>query len=127
MAALMLGAMKSNNCPKLQFEGIYAFRVDAESSAVIRFYADRVVLVSTSINDYAQVMTWFNREPENFSRVLTGKYSRDKNCSIQFKVKGETGVQVYTGNIVNDTLLNLQILNPATKAKTSREYKFVKL
>ncbi|MGL5889145.1 MAG: hypothetical protein ACRC3B_04635 [Bacteroidia bacterium] len=120
-------AFKGDSCPALQFEGIYTYKIDSESSAVIRFYADKVVIVSSSINDYKQVMTWFNRDPENFSRVLTGKYKRSsKNCSLVFNVKGETGEQRYEGIIINDSLLSLNIFNPATKAKTTRQYKFVK-
>lgn len=119
--------LKADKCPSLQFEGIYTFKIDNESSAVIRFYSDRVVLVSTSVNDYKQVMTWFNRDPENYSRVLTGKYKREsKSCSIRFTVKGETGEQRYEGQVISDSLLQLNIFNPATKAKASRQYKFVK-
>jgi hypothetical protein len=120
-------AFKGDKCPVLQFDGIYTYKIDTESSAVIRFYADNVVLVSTSVNDYKQVMTWFNRDPENFSRILTGKYKRSsQNCSVKFTVKGETGEQRYEGQIVNDSLLDLNIFNPATKTKTKRLYKFVK-
>jgi hypothetical protein len=120
-------AFKGDKCPVLQFDGIYTFKIDTESSAVIRFYADNVVLVSTSVNDYKQVMTWFNRDPENFSRILTGKYKRSsKNCSVKFTVKGETGEQRYEGQIISDSLIDLNIFNPATKAKTKRLYKFVK-
>ncbi len=120
-------AFKGDKCPALQFDGIYTFKIDSESSAIIRFYPDNVVLVSTSVNDYKQVMTWFNRDPENFSRILTGKYKRSsKNCTIKFTVKGETGEQRYEGQIINEQLLELNIFNPATKAKTKRQYKFVK-
>ncbi|MCA6363683.1 MAG: hypothetical protein IM638_11655 [Bacteroidetes bacterium] len=123
---ILLTALKADKCPSLLYDGIYTFKVDAESSAIIRFYPDRVVLVSTSVNNYADVMTWFNREPENFSRVLTGKYKLGNECKLSFKVKGETGEQIYNGQIENDSLISFQIFNPATKAKTIRSYKFVK-
>jgi hypothetical protein len=123
---ILLTALKADKCPPLQYNGIYTFKVDAESSAIIRFYPDRVVLVSTSVNNYADVMTWFNRDPENFSRVLTGKYKIGNECKISFKVKGETGEQIYNGRIENDTIIYMQIFNPATRAKTTRNYKFVK-
>lgn len=123
---ILLTALKADNCPKLQFNGIYTFMVDAESSAIIRFYPDRVVLVSTSVNNYADVMTWFNRDPENFSRVLTGKYKTGNECKLSFKVKGETGEQIYNGRIESDSTISLQIYNPSTKAKATRTYKFVK-
>jgi hypothetical protein len=123
---ILLTGLKTDNCPKLLFNGIYTFKVDAESSAIIRFYPDKVVLVSTSVNNYADVMTWFNRDPENFSRVLTGKYKSGNECKLSFKVKGETGEQLYNGIIVSDSLISFQIYNPSTKAKTSRSYKFVK-
>jgi hypothetical protein len=124
---IIIAAFKGDKCPAVQFNGIYTFKIDSESSAVIRFYADRVVLVSTSVNDYKQVMTWFNRDPENFSRILTGKYKcSSKACSIKFNVKGETGEQRYEGIIINDSLLDLTIFNPATRTQTKRQYKFVK-
>jgi len=85
-----------------------------------------VVLVSTSVNDYSKVMTWFNRDPENFSRVLTGKYKIAKDCSIAFKVKGETGEQKYSGKIVDSNTLELHVFNPKDHTSTDRTYTFVK-
>src|ERR1044072_1029038 len=118
---------KDSACPSLSFDGIYVFKLDNESSAVIRFYDDKVVLVSTSINDYSKVMTWFNRDPENFSRVLTGKYKIGKSdCSIRFSVKGETGEQKYSGKIIDDKTLDLHIFNPKDKTTTDHTYTFVK-
>ncbi|HET6990065.1 MAG TPA: hypothetical protein VFJ43_02025, partial [Bacteroidia bacterium] len=94
--------------PRVQFDGIYVYKLDTENSAIIRFYDDGVVLVSSSINDYSQVMTWFNRDKENFSRVLTGKYKiGEKDLSIKFIVKGETGEQKYSGFITDDKTLQL--------------------
>lgn len=124
---VMVLAFRRTDCPALLYDGIYTYKVDAESSAVIRFYSDRLVLVSTSTNNYKEVMTWFNRDPENLSRVLTGKYSlKSGSCQLSFKVKGETGKQNYTGTLRTDKTLDLQIYNPATKTKTQRTYTFVK-
>jgi hypothetical protein len=118
---------KDSACPKLTFDGIYVYKLDEETSAVIRFYDDKVVLVSTSINDYSKVMTWFNRDPENFSRVLTGKYKiGTSNCTIRFNVKGETGEQKYSGTIADDKTLNLHIFNPKDQTSTDRTYTYVK-
>jgi hypothetical protein len=118
---------EKKTCPTLQFDGIYVFKIDNENSAVIRFYSDKLVLVSTSVNDYAAVMTWFNRDPENASRVLTGKYSvKSKNCSVNFRVKGETGEQVYSGIITDEKTIQFSIYNPKDKTSTSRSYTFVK-
>lgn len=113
--------------PNVQYDGIYAYKIDSENSAVIRFYEDGVVLVSTSINDYSKVMTWFNRDKENFSRVLTGKYKMGKrNASIRFHVKGETGEQKYSGFITADKTLELHVFNPKDQTSTDRVYTFVK-
>jgi hypothetical protein len=113
--------------PDVQFDGIYVYKLDDENSAVIRFYEDGVVLVSTSVNDYSKVMTWFNRDKENFSRVLTGKYKTGKrDASIHFTVKGETGEQKYSGFITADKTLELHIFNPKDKSSTDRIYTFVK-
>jgi hypothetical protein len=118
---------KDNNCGGLIFDGIYVYPIDKETSGIIRFYEDKVVLVSTSVNDYSKVMTWFNRDPENFSRVLTGKYKITKSdCSIRFKVKGETGQQNFSGTIVDANTLQLHIVNPADGSATDRKYTFVK-
>src|ERR1700741_5688092 len=85
--------------PNVEFNGIYVYKIDEESSAVIRFYEDGLVLVSTSVNDYSKVMTWFNRDKENLFRVLSGKYKKGKrDASIRFNVKGETGEQQFSGH-----------------------------
>ncbi len=116
-----------SSCPSLSFDGIYVYKVDNESSAVIRFYDDKVVLVSSSINDYSKVLTWFNRDPENFSRILTGKYKTDKNnCAIRFTVKGETGEQKYSGKIIDGKTIDLHIFNPKDNTSTDRTYTFIK-
>ncbi len=113
--------------PTVQYDGIYVFKLDKENSAVIRFYEDGVVIVSTSINDYSKVMTWFNRDKENFSRVLTGKYKMGKrNASIRFHVKGETGEQKYSGFITAEKTLELHVFNPKDQTSTDRIYSFVK-
>jgi hypothetical protein len=113
--------------PNVEFDGIYVYKLDAENSAVIRFYEDGVVIVSTSINDYSKVMTWFNRDKENFSRVLSGKYKMGKrDMSIRFNVKGETGEQKFSGHILADKTLQLHVVNPLDKTSTDRIYTFVK-
>lgn len=109
----------------VEFDGIYVYKLDAESSAVIRFYEDGIVIVSTSVNDYSKVMTWFNRDKENFSRVLSGKYKKGKrDGSIRFNVKGETGEQKFTGHILPDKTLELHVFNPKDKTSTDRIYTF---
>ena len=111
--------------PNVEFDGIYVYKLDAENSAVIRFYEDGVVLVSTSINDYSKVMTWFNRDEENFSRVLSGKYKKgQRDASIRFNVKGETGEQKFSGHIIHDKTLELHVFNPKDKTSTDRIYTF---
>lgn len=117
---------KGNNCPAISCDGIYVYKLDAESSAVIRFYPDGIVLVSTSVNDYSKVLTWFNRDPENYSRVLTGKYKVSGSCAVKFNVKGETGEQRYSGTIQDSKTLQLHVFNPKEKTSTDRAYSFVK-
>ena len=113
--------------PKVEYDGIYVYKIDSENSAVIRFYEDGVVIVSSSINDYTKVLTWFNRDKENFSRVLTGKYKTEKrDASIRFHVKGETGEQKYSGFITGEKTLELHILNPKDQTTTDRVYSFIK-
>jgi hypothetical protein len=112
--------------PNVEFDGIYVYKLDAENSAVIRFYEDGVVIVSTSVNDYSKVMTWFNRDKENFSRVLSGKYKKGKDGSLKFNVKGETGEQKFSGHILADKTLQLHVVNPADKTSTDRIYTFVR-
>ncbi len=128
---LIFGALSSLSFlayrPKVEFDGIYNYKLDKENSAVIRFYEDGVVIVSTSVNDFSKVMTWFNRDKENFSRVLSGKYKKGKrDASIRFNVKGETGEQRYTGHILADKTLELHIFNPGDKTNTDRIYTFWK-
>lgn len=119
---LILLAFKGDACKPLS-DGIYVYKLDSEHSAVIRFYDDKTVLVSTSVNNYADVMSWLNRDPENFSRVLTGKYKMS-GCAIRFKVKGETGYEKFEGTVSGNTI-SMHIVNPNGTA-TDREYAFVK-
>jgi hypothetical protein len=108
---------------KISYNGIYAIKLDEEHSAVLRFYEDGTVLASTSVNDYMDVMTWFNKE--NKDMVLKGKY-KIKKCSISFSVNGQTGDQEYDGTI-EDNKLNLKLTNKETKKYTTRTYTFFAL
>lgn len=102
----------------LKFEGIYVFKVDAESSAVLRFYDDGTVIASTSINNYKKVVTWFNKE--NVDMVLSGKY-KVKKCVVKFKVKGMTGEQEYKGKISGQTI-DFELKDAKSKATVQRTY-----
>jgi hypothetical protein len=115
-------SITTDNC-SLNYKGIYAIKLDEESSAVLRFYEDGTVLASTSVNDYMDVMTWFNKE--NKDMVLKGTY-KIKKCEISFSVTGQTGQQNYEGTIQGDKLV-LNITNKETKKKTSRTYAFYAL
>lgn len=127
LSVALLGLSLKVYYMNVQFDGIYVYKIDSESSAVIRFYDDGVVLVSSSVNDYSKVMTWFNRDKENFSRVLTGKYKTGKkDGSIRFNVKGETGEQKYSGFILADKTIQLHVFNPKDKTGADRIYTFVK-
>jgi hypothetical protein len=108
---------------KVNYKGIYAFKLDEENSAVLRFFEDGTVLASTSINDYMDVMTWFNKE--NKEMVLKGTY-KIKKCSISFSVSGSTGEQEYDGTIEGDKLI-FTLTNKETKKHTTRTYSFFAL
>ncbi|TND00636.1 MAG: hypothetical protein FD123_4341 [Bacteroidetes bacterium] len=128
--ALLLVSFKAPECPFLEMGGIYVYKIDAEYSAMIRFYNDGLVLVTTSDKPYKEVLDWFNNQPENLSRVLSGKYKvSKKNCTVSFKVKGESGKQEFSGTIGKNSL-DMTITNPAQngqkKTSTRRTYTFVK-
>lgn len=120
--ASILYSFRSDKC-SLSYNGIYAIRLDEEHSAVLRFYEDGTVLASTSVNDYMDVMTWFNKD--NRQMVLTGSY-RIKKCKIRFDVSGMTGSQSYEGTI-SDNTLSVVITDEASKKSTSRTYTFYAL
>jgi hypothetical protein len=105
----------------VSFEGIYTASIDEETDGHIRFYKDGVVLVSTSVKDIKDVKTWFHKENED--RVLRGKYKLRK-CNIRFSVSGETGEQIYSGQVSGDELI-LTIENGKNKARTTRVYKLI--
>jgi hypothetical protein len=111
-----------NNC-KVNYNGIYAVKLDDEHSAVLRFYEDGTVLASTSVNDYMDVMSWFNKE--NKDMVLKGNY-KIKGCSIKFKVSGMTGEQSYEGEIVENKI-NFELKNKDSKKGINRSYSFFAL
>lgn len=111
-----------DNC-KVKYNGIYAIKLDEEHSAVLRFYEDGTVLASSSVNDYMDVMTWFIKE--NKDMVLKGNY-KIKQCSIKFKVSGNSGEQSYEGEIQGDKI-NFELKNKDSKKGIKRTYNFFAL
>ena len=112
-------AFQSDNC-KLSYKGIYAIKLDEEHSAILRFFEDGTVLASTSVNDYFNVMTWFNKE--NKEMVLMGKY-KIKKCVIKFEVEGQSGTQEYEGTIEGDKI-NFEVKDKKTKGVAKRVYTY---
>ena len=108
---------------QVKYNGIYAFKIDDESSAVLRFYEDGVVLASTSVNDYMDVMSWFNKE--NKDMVLKGNY-KIKDCTAKFKVSGVSGEQNYEGQMTGDKI-NFELINKDSKKSVKRTYTFYAL
>jgi hypothetical protein len=108
---------------KLNYNGIYAIKLNEEHSAVLRFYEDGTVLASTSVNDYMDVMTWFNKE--NKDMVLKGKY-KVKKCGISFNVSGQTGEQSFEGEIAGNRI-SFTLKNKDSKKGINRTYTFFAL
>lgn len=107
----------------VKFNGIYAYKLDNEHSAIIRFYEDGTVLASTSVNDYMDVFSWFHKE--NKDMVLKGTYSI-KKCSVKFEVTGMTGEQKYKG-VISDNTIDVKLTDAATKKTANRTYTFFAL
>ncbi|MCW3083105.1 MAG: hypothetical protein JWP12_471 [Bacteroidetes bacterium] len=118
----LFSSFSTGNCA-VNYKGIYAIKLDDEHSAVLRFYEDGTVLASTSINDYMDVMTWFNKD--NKDMVLKGKY-KIKKCTISFDVSGMTGEQSYTGTI-EDGKLNITLTDKESKKHATRTYTYYAL
>jgi hypothetical protein len=117
-----LSSFLPENCD-LKYKGIYAIKLDEEHSAVLRFYEDGTVLASTSVNDYMDVMGWFNKD--NKDMVLKGTY-KVKKCAIKFSVSGMTGEQSYEGEISGDRI-NFELSNKDSKKTAKRTYTFYAL
>ena len=117
--AFILCAFYSDNCA-VKYHGIYAIKLDEEHSAILRFYEDGTVLASSSVNDYFNVMTWFNAE--NKDMVLKGKY-KIKKCAIKFEVEGVSGDQEYDGTISGDKI-DFDIKDKKSKAVIKRTYTY---
>ena len=111
-----------SNCV-IKYNGIYAYKLDNEHSAIIRFYEDGTALASTSVNDYMDVFSWFHKE--NKDMVLKGTYSL-KKCVIKFEVTGMTGEQKYKGT-VSDNTIDVKLTDTATKKTANRTYTFFAL
>lgn len=116
-------AKKSGESCTVKYNGIYAYKLDNENSAIIRFYEDGTVLASTSVNDYMDVFSWFHQE--NKDMVLKGKYTI-KKCSIKFDVSGMTGEQKYKGTI-NGNTIDITLTDEASKKTAKRTYTFFAL
>jgi hypothetical protein len=111
-----------DNCA-VNYKGIYAIKLDEEHSAVLRFYEDGTVLASTSVNDYMDVMSWFNKE--NKDMVLKGTY-KIKKCAVRFSVSGMNGGQDYEGTISGNKI-DFELKNKDSKKGTKRTYTFFAL
>ncbi len=111
-----------SNCA-IKYNGIYAYKIDNEHSAIIRFYEDGTALASTSVNDYMDVFSWFHKE--NKDMVLKGTYSL-KKCVVKFEVTGMTGEQKYKGT-VSDNTIDVKLTDAATKKTANRTYTFFAL
>ena len=111
-----------SNCA-VKYNGIYAYKLDNEHSAIIRFYEDGTALASTSVNDYMDVFSWFHKE--NKDMVLMGSYSV-KKCAIKFEVKGMTGEQKYKGSVSENTI-DVKLTDATTKKTANRVYAFFAL
>ena len=107
------------NCT-VKYNGIYAYRIDNENSAVLRFYEDGTVLASSSVNDYFDVFSWFHKD--NKDMVLTGTW-KIKKCGIKFEVKGMTGEQKYEGTISDDSI-TVELKDGKSKKSVTRTYTF---
>lgn len=107
----------------VKYNGIYAFKINEEHSAVLRFYEDGTVLASSSVNDYMDVFSWFHKE--NKDMVLMGKY-KIKKCKITFDVSGSTGEQKYEGEINGDKI-EFELSDKASKKSAKRSYTFYAL
>lgn len=114
---------KENTTCTVKYNGIYAFQLDKEQSAVIRFYEDGTVLASTSVNDYMDVFSWFHKE--NKELVLKGSY-KIKGCAIKFEVTGMTGKQKYKGTI-SDNTIDIKLTDEESKKTVNRVYTFFAL
>ncbi len=110
------------NCAAM-YNGIYAYKIDNEHSAIIRFYKDGTVLASTSVNDYMDVFSWFHKE--NKDMVLKGTY-KIKKCEIKFEVTGISGEQKYKGVISGNTLA-IKLTDNESKKTADRVYTFFAL
>ena len=113
---------EKSNCA-VMYNGIYAFKIDNEHSAIIRFYEDGTVLASTSVNDYMDVFSWFHKE--NKDMVLKGTY-KIKKCEIKFEVTGMSGEQKYKGVITGNTLA-IKLTDNESKKTADRVYTFFAL
>lgn len=122
LLSIVLFSFKGTTC-SVNYKGIYAFQLDKEHSAILRFYEDGTVLASTSVNDYLDVMTWFNKD--NKDMVLKGTYKL-KKCAIKFHVSGMTGEQEYEGEIQGDNI-EFDLRDKGSKQSTKRSYTFFAL
>jgi len=114
---------KNNATCNVKYNGIYAYQLDNENSAIIRFYEDGTVLASTSVNDYMDVFSWFHKE--NKDMVLKGTYAI-KKCAIKFEVTGMTGEQKYKGSVLENSI-DIKLTDAATKKTVNRVYTFYAL
>jgi hypothetical protein len=114
---------KENTLCPVKYNGIYAFQLDTEHSAILRFYEDGTVLASTSVNDYMDVFSWFHKE--NKDMVLKGTY-KIKKCEIKFEVKGMTGDQKYKGRVSGNTI-EMKLTDSESKKSANRVYTFFAL
>jgi hypothetical protein len=67
----------------------------------LKFYNDSTVIETSSIANYTEIDTWFNKEYKNISK---GKFYI-KNDSLFFYTESKNGTVNYSGKILNKKLI----------------------
>lgn len=117
--ALAFFGLFAQKC-KPNLNGFYYFKVNEESSAVLRFFANGEVIATTSNNKYEEVEKYFTLEKKDL--MLSGKY-KWKKCSSSFTLGGDTGKQMYRVEKKNENLI-VNIRDNSSAQTIQRTYLF---
>jgi hypothetical protein len=97
---------------------------DSETLSLLRFYNNFTVIgVSTyaTLNEIQTVLKWFNKENSN-KNFSEGIYTLIGDNKIIFDLKGLSGIVSYTGEILNNQNMHVQVHSHINNFKHQKTY-----
>jgi hypothetical protein len=125
---LMIFISSCSSSNSVRFDGIYQGETQSDSKKFIRFYKNGTVLsVASTVDAEAHdVVKWLKIEKIETGNFSKGKYEINQK-KIYFSTSAEEGTVIYSGEISDNTILNLRVKSLINGSESFQTFYFVKL